>query len=56
LVHAADIGNPARPFSICKEWTFKVLKEFFAQGDKERALSLDISILCDRKTTNVGKS
>lgn len=30
LVHAADIGNPARPFDICKIWTFKVLSEFFA--------------------------
>ena len=56
LVHAADIGNAARPYSVCKEWTFRVLREFFAQGDKERALDLEISILCDRKTTNIGKS
>lgn len=31
LVHAADIGNPSRPFSICKDWAFKILSEFFAQ-------------------------
>jgi hypothetical protein len=31
LVHAADIGNPARPFEICKLWSMKVLSEFFAQ-------------------------
>lgn len=31
LVHAADIGNPSRPFEICKQWTMKVLAEFFAQ-------------------------
>ena len=30
LVHAADIGNPARPFEICKIWALKVLQEFFA--------------------------
>ncbi len=30
LVHAADIGNPSRPFDICKLWTFEVLSEFFA--------------------------
>lgn len=30
LVHAADIGNPSRPFDVCKLWTFKVLSEFFA--------------------------
>jgi hypothetical protein len=29
LVHAADIGNPARPYEICKIWTLKVLSEFF---------------------------
>ena len=36
LVHAADIGNPSRPFDICKEWALKILAEFFQQGDKER--------------------
>mmetsp|Transcript_7727 Transcript_7727/g.7143 ORF Transcript_7727/g.7143 Transcript_7727/m.7143 type:complete len:111 (+) Transcript_7727:502-834(+) len=30
LVHAADIGNPARPFELCKEWALKILSEFFA--------------------------
>jgi len=29
LVHAADIGNPARPFEICKEWAIKIVSEFF---------------------------
>jgi hypothetical protein len=29
LVHAADIGNPARPFELCKLWAFKILSEFF---------------------------
>ena len=67
LVHAADIGNPTRPFEISKIWTMKILSEFFAQvrkiriyfifqGDRERSLGLDISMLCDRKTTNVGRS
>lgn len=56
LVHAADIGNPARPYDICKIWSLKILSEFFAQGDKERNLGIEISLLCDRKTTNVSKS
>ena len=29
MVHAADIGNPARPFDICKMWALKILSEFF---------------------------
>lgn len=30
LVHACDIGNPARPREIALEWTFRVLDEFFS--------------------------
>jgi 3'5'-cyclic nucleotide phosphodiesterase len=30
LVHGADIGNPSRPFEVCKIWTFRILSEFFA--------------------------
>ena len=56
LVHAADIGNPTREFNVAKEWAQQLFKEFFGQGDKERALGLEISMLCDRKTTNFPKS
>ena len=31
LVHAADVGNPSRPYDICKVWSLKILSEFFAQ-------------------------
>lgn len=37
LVHAADIGNPTRPFEIAKKWAENIVSEFFDQGDKERA-------------------
>ena len=30
LVHAADIGNPGRPYDISKEWSLRCLSEFFA--------------------------
>ena len=30
LVHAGDIGNPSRPFDVCKVWTFKIITEFFS--------------------------
>lgn len=55
LVHAADIGNPARPYELCKIWAFKIIKEFFAQGDKERQLGLEIMPGFDRRTTNISK-
>ena len=56
LVHAADISNPTRTFDIAYLWAKKVVQEFFDQGDKERALGLEISRLCDRNTTNFAKS
>ena len=38
------------------EWTFRILDEFFSQGDKERNANYEITMLCDRYTTNVAKS
>ena len=35
IIHACDIGNPARPREVALEWTFRILDEFFSQGDKE---------------------
>ncbi len=56
LVHAADIGNPTRPFPLAQKYCYGIISEFFAQGDKERAMGMEISMLCDRYTTNVPKS
>ena len=68
-VHAADISNPSKPWDLCKEWSLRVVTEFFdqvfiyfytpitmKQGDKERNLSIPVSHLCDRYTTNIAKS
>lgn len=52
LVHAVDIGNPTRKFTVALEWAKRIVKEFFYQGDRERSLSLEISMLCDRNTNN----
>lgn len=32
-----------------------IVKEFFHQGDRERTMGLDISMLCDRNTNNFAK-
>ncbi len=66
LLHAADISNPFKPFSVYEKWTFRVLEEFWIQvllnkfaylkGDLERDKGLPITYLCDRYTTNVAKS
>ena len=35
VVHAADISNPSKPWDICKEWTMRVVTEFWDQVLKE---------------------
>jgi len=56
IVHSADISNPAKPFHVYRQWTNKILDEFWVQGDKERDLGLPISNLCDRYTVNTAKA
>ena len=48
LFHSADISNQIRKFPIAKEWSKRVINEFFDQGDKERSMGLPISMGCDR--------
>ncbi|KAI9104835.1 hypothetical protein DFS34DRAFT_215550 [Phlyctochytrium arcticum] len=52
LLHAADISNAARPYSICKRWSDMVVEEFFLQGEQEKRMGLPISPNMDRETTN----
>eukprot|EP00747_Dinoflagellata_sp_TGD_P028843 gnl/TRDRNA2_/TRDRNA2_133520_c0_seq1.p1 gnl/TRDRNA2_/TRDRNA2_133520_c0~~gnl/TRDRNA2_/TRDRNA2_133520_c0_seq1.p1 ORF type:complete len:531 (-),score=132.12 gnl/TRDRNA2_/TRDRNA2_133520_c0_seq1:1-1593(-) len=48
LVHAADTSNPTKPWEICQAWAFKVLDEYFAQGDLEKKRGLPVQMLNDR--------
>ena len=56
LIHTSDISNPTKPLKTYLKWTEKVMEEFWNQGDKEKALHLPISFLCDRNTVNIPKS
>jgi len=56
VVHAADVSNPCRPLPLYLQWTDKVIQEFFAQGDREKAFGLPISPLMNRETTNIARS
>ncbi len=56
LLHAADLSNPCRPFPLARKWAGRVLGEFFAQGDRERAQGLPVSPLCSRDSTLVPAS
>ena len=48
LLHAADVSNTTRKLPIALYWSKRVLLEFWAQGDHERSLGLEVSPLCDR--------
>ena len=43
ILHAADIGNPARPLRACKMWAERVMDEFYDQGDKEKERGLAVT-------------
>jgi len=56
IIKAADISNPARKLNLYEKWIDGVMKEFFMQGDAERAQGIPISINCDRETASVPKA
>ena len=56
MVHCADLSNTTKPLDLYKQWTGRVMDEFFKQGDIERERGLDISPMCDRLTATVEKS
>jgi hypothetical protein len=52
FLHAADVSNPTKPFSICKPWAMRILDEFFAQGDAEKEAGVPVQMLNDRDKVN----
>lgn len=52
LLHLADVSNPMKPFPICHAWAWRVLDEYFAQGEEEKALGLPVGMLNDRSKIN----
>lgn len=55
LLHCADISNPAKPQAAYFDWTDRVVAEFYAQGDREQAAGVPISMFYDRTTANLPK-
>lgn len=53
VLHACDISTSLRDFDISTQWADLLFDEFFNQGDMEKAQGLDVSIMCDRTTTNI---
>ena len=56
MLHLSDISGSGKGPHLFMKWTERVMDEFFLQGDVEAELGLDISPLCDRKTTSIPES
>jgi hypothetical protein len=52
FLHFADVSNPLKPFNVCLKWAWRVLDEFFDQGDEEKKLGLPVGMLNDRDKIN----
>eukprot|EP00930_Biecheleria_cincta_P027405 TRINITY_DN1925_c0_g1_i1.p1 TRINITY_DN1925_c0_g1~~TRINITY_DN1925_c0_g1_i1.p1 ORF type:complete len:1014 (+),score=171.36 TRINITY_DN1925_c0_g1_i1:36-3077(+) len=52
FLHFSDVSNPLKPFHICRAWAWRVLEEFFDQGDEEKELGIPVGMLNDRTKIN----
>lgn len=53
VMQCSDIGHAGLSWELHKEWSFRVIAEFFAQGDEEKQLGLPVSPLCERTGYNI---
>ena len=56
LIQACDISTGLREFSISEKWTRMLFEEFFIQGDLEKEMGLDVSMMCDREKTRIAEA
>ncbi|XP_068775867.1 3',5'-cyclic-AMP phosphodiesterase 4C isoform X1 [Struthio camelus] len=56
MVHCADLSNPTKPLELYRQWTDRIMVEFFRQGDREREKGMEISPMCDKHNASVEKS
>uniref|UniRef100_A0A8C6ZGN2 PDEase domain-containing protein n=1 Tax=Nothoprocta perdicaria TaxID=30464 RepID=A0A8C6ZGN2_NOTPE len=56
MVHCADLSNPTKPLRLYRQWTERIMAEFFGQGDRERDKGMEISPMCDKHNASVEKS
>ncbi|XP_058870933.1 cAMP-specific 3',5'-cyclic phosphodiesterase 4D-like isoform X2 [Acipenser ruthenus] len=56
IVHCADLSNPTKPLQLYRQWTDRIMVEFFTQGDRERDKDMEISPMCDKHNASIEKS
>ncbi|XP_076842674.1 3',5'-cyclic-AMP phosphodiesterase 4D-like isoform X3 [Brachyhypopomus gauderio] len=56
MVHCADLSNPTKSLQLYRQWTERIMEEFFSQGDRERERGMEISPMCDKHNASVEKT
>ncbi|KAJ8408368.1 hypothetical protein AAFF_G00257820 [Aldrovandia affinis] len=56
MVHCADLSNPTKPLELYRQWTDRIMGEFFMQGDRERDKGMEISPMCDKQNASIEKT
>ncbi|XP_066492393.1 3',5'-cyclic-AMP phosphodiesterase 4C [Tiliqua scincoides] len=56
IVHCADLSNPTKPLELYRQWTDRIMVEFFHQGDREREKGMEISPMCDKHNASIEKT
>jgi hypothetical protein len=56
MLKCADVSHPCRTLHVHQDWSERISREFYAQGDREVDLGLPVSPLCDRKAHNLARS
>uniref|UniRef100_UPI003AAD8F26 3',5'-cyclic-AMP phosphodiesterase 4B-like isoform X2 n=1 Tax=Centroberyx gerrardi TaxID=166262 RepID=UPI003AAD8F26 len=56
MVHCADLSNPTKSLDLYRQWTDRIMDEFFHQGDRERERGMEISPMCDKHTASVERT
>ncbi|XP_056276238.1 cAMP-specific 3',5'-cyclic phosphodiesterase 4B-like isoform X2 [Pseudoliparis swirei] len=56
MIHCADLSNPTKPLGLYRQWTDRIMDEFFHQGDRERERGMEISPMCDKHTASVERT
>jgi hypothetical protein len=53
LLKCSDISNVVRPCEVYQKWAFRVADEFFAQGDREKNLGMQVAPMMDREMASI---
>uniref|UniRef100_A0A8C6V1P3 Phosphodiesterase n=1 Tax=Neogobius melanostomus TaxID=47308 RepID=A0A8C6V1P3_9GOBI len=55
-IQVLSVFNPTKPLQLYRQWTDRIMEEFFSQGDRERERGMEISPMCDKHNASVEKT